>query len=188
MISSGDLARAMRASMSIPAFFDPVRIDGRILVDGGVANNLPVDVVRSMGADIVIAIDISTPLRSEEQLNSLFAVSDQLTNFLTRGNTERQLASLTDNDVLIVPDLGDLTSVQFDRSVEAIGIGYAAANQAEATIAALAINDAAYADYLAQRKTAPPPPVIEFVRLNNRSRVSDDVLMARLKSAITIFW
>jgi NTE family protein len=186
VIGAGDLARAMRASMSIPAFFAPVEIDGRILVDGGIANNLPINVVRDMGADIVIAVDLSTPLRTEDQLKSLFAVSDQLTNFLTRGNTEKQLATLTERDVLIIPELGALSSVQFDRSVEAIAIGYAAASESTAEVAPLAIADSAYAAYTGAREPAPEPPVIEFVKLNNRSRVSDDVLMARLQSAIGV--
>ena len=59
----------MRASMSVPGMFAPVEIDGRILGDGGLVNNLPVDVVRAMGADIVIAVNIGTPLMSRDQLS-----------------------------------------------------------------------------------------------------------------------
>ena len=58
VLSSGSLARAIRASMSIPAALSPIEIDGRLLVDGGIAMNLPVDVARDMGADVVIAVDI----------------------------------------------------------------------------------------------------------------------------------
>ncbi len=84
ILDSGDLALAMRASMSIPIAFAPVTIDGQRLIDGGAANNLPVDVVHEMGADVVIAVDITAPLRSSEDLQPVLSVTDQLTNFLTR--------------------------------------------------------------------------------------------------------
>ena len=83
VLDHGSLARAVRASMSLPAVFAPVEIDGRLLVDGGIAQNLPVETVREMGADIVIAIDISTPLASREELTSLLSIAGQLTVFLT---------------------------------------------------------------------------------------------------------
>ena len=62
VLGSGSLARSIRASMSIPAVLSPIEIDGRLLVDGGIAMNLPVDVAREMGADVVIAVDISSAL------------------------------------------------------------------------------------------------------------------------------
>ena len=68
VLASGDLAKAMRASMAVPGAFAPAQIDGRVLVDGGITNNLPVSVVRDMGADIVIAVDISTPLASPDEV------------------------------------------------------------------------------------------------------------------------
>ncbi|MDH3925395.1 MAG: patatin-like phospholipase family protein, partial [Xanthomonadales bacterium] len=96
VLSSGSLANSLRASMSVPGVFAPVKIDGRLLVDGGMANNLPVNIVREMGADIVIAVDISTPLLTEEQLTSILSVTEQLTSFLTRRATEAQIALLGD--------------------------------------------------------------------------------------------
>ena len=77
VLSAGSLPDALRASMSVPGVFAPVKLDGRLLVDGGMANNLPVSVVREMGADIVIAVDISSPLLKEEQLKSVLSVTER---------------------------------------------------------------------------------------------------------------
>lgn len=107
VLGRGSLADALRASMSVPGVFAPVSIGDRLLVDGGMANNLPVSVVRAMGADIVIAVDISTPLLKEDQLTSVLSVTEQLTGFLTRRTTEQQIASLGPRDILIVPELGE---------------------------------------------------------------------------------
>ena len=172
--------------MSVPSIFSPVVIDGRKLVDGGVSNNLPIDVVRSMGADIIIAVDISTPLASSEELQSALAISIQLTGILTRRNTEQQIATLHENDILLVPDLGDITSGSFDRSGSAIAIGYNAAQDKRQDLMGLVLPQEDYNVYLAARdkemaKNEPAPPVIDFIRLDNRSRVSDKMILSRLK-------
>lgn len=186
VMNSGNLALAMRASMSIPAVFATAQVNGQLLVDGGVSNNLPVDVVRGMGADIVIAIDISTPLKNRDLLKSSIAITGQLTGILTRTNTEAQIASLTDDDILIVPDLGDITNSSFDRADEAIPIGVAAAQKKHQILSKLSVSEVVYAGYtssqqdkLAKRQFT--APVIDFIRLDNRSRLSDDVIFARLQ-------
>ncbi len=181
VLSSGDLAKSMRASMSVPSIFAPVEIDGRLLVDGGVSNNLPVDVARNMGADIVIAVDISTPLKKREELTSAVSITGQLTGILTRRNTEAQIAKLSGRDILIVPVLGDISSADFKESGRAIPKGRAAAEQHREQLAGLAVSEADYANLVRSmpvRKTT--PPVIDFIRLDNKSRVSDAVIMARL--------
>ncbi|MFO7914617.1 MAG: patatin-like phospholipase family protein [Candidatus Krumholzibacteriales bacterium] len=94
VIGGGDLALAMRASMSIPIVFAPRTVGSRLMVDGGISMNLPVEVVRDMGADIVIAVDISSPLKDREELNSILSITNQLTTIMTRRNTEEQIASL----------------------------------------------------------------------------------------------
>ena len=88
----GRLYQAMRASMSVPGMFAPMELDGRILGDGGLVNNLPVDVVRAMGADIVIAVNIGTPLMSRDQLQSVVGYASQMINILTEQNVRAQLA------------------------------------------------------------------------------------------------
>ena len=181
VLGTGDLAKSMRASMSVPSIFSPVEMDGRLLVDGGVSNNLPVDVARDMGADIVIAVDISTPLKKREELTSALSITSQLTGILTRRNTEEQIATLSGKDILIVPDLRGISSVDFSESGQAIPRGRAAAEQQREQLAGLGVSQADYANMvrsMPERKTI--PPVIDFVKLENESRVSDAVIMARL--------
>src|SRR5688572_25270933 len=121
VLGSGSLARAIRASMSIPAALSPIEIDGRLLVDGGIAMNLPVDVAREMGADVVIAVDISSELLGRETLRSVLDVTSQLTNMLTRNGTLQGYADLTSTDLLLVPKFGEeLTSTDFTRMRETI--------------------------------------------------------------------
>ncbi len=94
VFDKGRLYQAMRASMSVPGMFAPVELDGRILGDGGLVNNLPVDVVRAMGADVVIAVNIGTPLMSRDQLQSVVGYASQMLNILTEQNVRAQLARL----------------------------------------------------------------------------------------------
>ncbi|HEY5623513.1 MAG TPA: patatin-like phospholipase family protein, partial [Gammaproteobacteria bacterium] len=168
VLGDGNLAAAIRASMSVPAVIAPIEIDGRLLVDGGVVMNLPVEVAEAMGADIVIAVDISAPLFSREELTSVLAVTGQLTNILTRRGTEQQIATLDAEDLLIVPEFAaDFSSTGFARMGEAIDVGY------EATLA--------HAERLGEfaAPTAGGPsgaavvraslPVIEFFRLRTNS-------------------
>src|SRR3954468_15626271 len=123
VLSHGGLARALRASMSVPGALAPVEIDGRLLVDGGIANNLPIDEARKLCGDVIIAVNISSPALKREQITSAFSVAGQLINFLGKVNVERQLASLGSRDLLIAPQLGDIAASSFERSADAIRIG-----------------------------------------------------------------
>jgi NTE family protein len=181
-LGKGDLATAIRASMSVPAVLAPVEIGGRLLVDGGVAENLPIDVVRSMGADIVIAVDVTTELASREQLTSVLAIADQLTTMLTRRNSEAQIATLKPDDVLITPDLSDIRYSDFARTGDAVERGVKAARSHAGLLSALALPDAQYDAYVkARRRERTPPPTIDFVRIDNQSRLADSVLSSRLR-------
>jgi NTE family protein len=183
ILGSGSLARAIRASMSIPAALSPIEIDGRLLVDGGIAKNLPVDVAREMGADVVIAIDISTGLLDRDTLRSVLDVTTQLTNLLTRGGTLEGRRQLTANDVLVLPQFAaDLGSADFTRMRETIESGYDAVMQRRADLARFALSEEQYAEHVASR-TDPRMqdfPVVEFVRLENEAPVADSVVEARL--------
>jgi NTE family protein len=128
VLERGSLARALRASMSVPGAIAPVQIDGRLLVDGGIANNLPIDLARKLcGADAVIAVNISTPPLELARITSAVSVSAQLINFLGKANVDRQLKSLGSRDVLISPELGEISAGSFQAAREAIGIGEEAA-------------------------------------------------------------
>jgi NTE family protein len=151
VLDHGNIARAVRASLSLPAVFAPVEIDGRLLVDGGIAQNLPVETVRAMGADIVIAIDISTPLAGREELTSLLSIAGQLTGFLTTGGTAAQIEKLKPGDVLVRPELGDITTTGFERITETFPIGYAATMQMADQLRALALPPEEYQAHRASR-------------------------------------
>ncbi len=106
VIADGELSMAMRASMSVPAVFDPVGRNGALLVDGGLVRNLPVDVARDMGADVVIAVDVGTKLAGKDEMNSALSIVYQMSGLLTVSNTKIQIESLGENDVLIAPAFG----------------------------------------------------------------------------------
>jgi NTE family protein len=183
VLRSGSLARAIRASMSIPAVLSPMEIDGRLLVDGGIAMNLPVEVARDMGADVIIAVDISSDLLGRETLRSVLDITSQLTNLLTRNGALQQRAKLTDDDFILVPQFAeDLTSLEFARMHETIQTGYDAVMQNRDALARLALPEEQYEAHLAARRDPRMRdlPVVEFVRLENDGPVADSVVEARL--------
>ncbi len=124
VLQSGDLAEAMNASLAMPLLFAPVERDGRWLVDGGIANNLPTDIARNLGADVVIAVDVSSPLRSRENIRAPWEIADQVSTIMMAEPTRRrrQLA-----DVLIKPHLRGHTGADFSRLDSLIQWGYQAA-------------------------------------------------------------
>jgi NTE family protein len=182
VLSSGSLPDALRASMSVPGAFAPVQLNGQKLVDGGMSNNLPVSVVREMGADIVIAVDISTPLLTEEQLVSVLSVAEQLTGFLTRRNTEEQIASLGPGDILLVPDLEGVSAADFENADEIVKKGLEAAMARREDLAVLSMPQV--------RGPAERPPLLEhslpayrvqFITINNGSVLDDEIIRSRLE-------
>lgn len=163
VFSRGSLATAVRASMAAPGVFAPVGVDGRLLVDGGLVENLPVDLARDMGVDVIIAVDVSSPLRPGKELDSLLSVSNQMISILINRETERSRRGLTARDLVIEPELGSMSSVDFTRVREAIDAGVAAARRATTGLAVLSVPEADYARFLA-RGQAPKTPTIQFVR------------------------
>jgi len=181
VLSSGNLALAMRASMSVPGVFDPVELDGHLLVDGGIVNNVPVDVVRAMGADRLIVVDVGSPMANRDELDNLVSVVGQMTSLLIRNNVEAQVATLTPDDLLIRPEILTVTSTDFEKSREAIDIGYDAANDAGEELARFSTTAEAHQAHRARigRCVEPSSPV-QFVRLHNNSRFSDELILSRL--------
>lgn len=143
VMASGDLTTAMRASMSAPGVLTPVERDGRLLVDGGLVENLPVDVARAMGVDLLIVVDAGFPLRARDRLTSLTSVSNQALAILVRRDSERQLATLGAHDVLLTPALGDLASYDFSAVAHALQAGEVVARAAAGQLRPLAQSGAA---------------------------------------------
>ncbi len=174
VLDSGDLASALRASISIPGLFAPAEVDGRMLVDGGLTRNLPVDVARQMGVDIVIAVNLGTPLLRRDQVTSVLGVTAQMINILTEQNVRESLAALTDRDILISPALGDFESSDFDHMADIVGVGEAAARELTARLDRLALSTSDYAAHRASRQVAVAgaSAAIDEIRFAGLSRVN----------------
>jgi NTE family protein len=174
---SGDLATVVRASMSVPGAFSPVSIDGKLLVDGGIADNLPVDVALEMGADILIVIDLYSELAKGESLTSPLSVSGQMVNLLFLQNSRASRALVRPQDVLVEPNVAAYTALQFDKGLELIKIGEDAANQVLPAIQKLSISEEQYQKYSEARtakKTFSKP--LDFVRIKGESHMSPERL------------
>ncbi len=180
VMTSGDLARSMRASMSVPGLIAPTSLDGRLLIDGGVAANLPVDVVRAMDVDIVIAVDVEFPLYALDDLQSAPAITEQMLTILIRKETLRQIETLSDDDVLIRPDLGTFASSDFANPEFAIEKGHAAIAGVEQQLRALSLSEADYATHVAARTVvAPEYRQLDFVRFDHDGPLATELLAAR---------
>ncbi|MCS3460352.1 patatin-like phospholipase family protein [Aeromonas sp. BIGb0445] len=187
VLDHGSLAKAMQASMSIPGALKPVEWEGHILADGGSVNNMPVDVAKAMGADIVIAIDIGAKLRTREELKSGLAMIDQLTTYMTQVGTDKQKALLGPKDILLVPEFGGMGIADFALMPEGIENGEAVARRAASQLDGLSLSKADYADYRNQKlsrraeRSGQPAYFIDKVELVNKSRLSDETMIATLK-------
>ena len=140
----GRLADVMRASMSVPGAVAPFEIDDKIYLDGGLTRNLPIDVAREMGAEIIIAVNISGGLLKRDQLQSIFGVSLQMINILTEQNVQASLQSLTPADILITPPLDTIGSTDFSLAQDAITIGAASARAMSQPLLKYALQDGNY--------------------------------------------
>ena len=167
VIGSGDLTSAMRASLSAPGVFAPVEREGRLLVDGGIADNVPVDIARAMGVDVVIVVDVGFPLLPRQQLSSAPVISSQMLAILIQRNAQAQLATLTAQDILIQPALGNASSFDFGIVARAIGVGETAARGRAEQLAALSVSEQDMQRYVQRRESSrAPAPRIDFVRVD----------------------
>ena len=181
VMSKGDLAKSIRASMSVPAVLSPVTIDGRLLVDGGLVGNLPINVMQAMDVDVVIAVDVEFPLYKREELESALTISEQMLTILMRKETLRQIDRLGDEDILIRPELGTYASTNFADVLELIEPGKAAARRQDEKLAHLALDEDAWKAYLVARRRLPEAAShLAFVRVVHDGKLSPRVLEARL--------
>ncbi|GMG89055.1 patatin-like phospholipase family protein [Cupriavidus metallidurans] len=153
VLEKGSLPRAIRASAAVPGLFAPFKVDGRTLVDGGLVSNLPVQMARDMGADIVIAVNVASPLDDPSNLDSPAAVTQQMVTILMNQNLAAQKALLGQRDVLLEPDLGDLSFTDFSNARRGVQLGYTAAEGIAPRLAALALPPDAWDQYIAARET-----------------------------------
>jgi len=181
ILEKGDLVTAMRASMAVSGLFPPVEIEGRLLVDGGLANNLPMDIARQMGADALIIVDIPTQLKKREDLGSAADILAQSISIMVMRSSQQQLATINAQDILIQPDLADFDATAFDRIAAMIPLGAIAAERVRGDLQSLSQPPALYQTHFEARPGLKKlPQRLAFVRLDNRSEIADAVIWSKL--------
>ncbi len=186
VLDQGDLLLSMRASSNVPGILAPVWYDDKLLVDGGIVNNLPVDIVKNMGADIVIAIDIGDPLAATEALQDTFSILGQLSSFLTVASTSTQKKLLTDNDLLLHPKIQHLSTTDWSIFTDGITEGEKIAEENLQFLKALSLSKEDYQTYLETKRGGNliiqqnmAKPITEIV-LNNNSKVHPELIFDAL--------
>lgn len=182
VIDHGSLARAMRASMAVPGVFTAVELDGRLLVDGGVVNNLPVDVMEAMGADIIIAVDVGATADKVDpaELKTIVGVLGRTYAISQRPG---QLESLSRADIGMQPDLEGLTASQFHRVAEFIPRGEEAARSKLTELRRLSMDPEAFRERIArQRRPIPEKVLLKEVHITGNHRVSEKAIRGRIYS------
>lgn len=174
ILNQGNLAHALRASMSVPGVFSPVRINNHLLVDGGLTNNTPINVVREMGADIVIVSDVHTPLYRKEELGTFVKISNQILASLTTKNSLTQLKSLKANDIHIKPNVAGFTSSSFNLVQNIIDAGYQAGIAKSTALAKLPNASAP------KSPNASAPLIIHDIQINNNTHLSHQMIRQHL--------
>ena len=153
VFSEGELASVMRASMSVPGAVAPAEYGGMMLVDGMLTSNLPVQVARAMGADIIIAVNVGTPLLKRDELTGILGVTGQMLSILTEQNVEASIASMKPTDILISPELGGFSTGDFDHLPQIAPRGEEAARQVAERLRPLALPPAEYAALREKQKS-----------------------------------
>jgi NTE family protein len=185
VIDKGSLSLAMRASMALPGIFPPVELDGKELADGGMAANFPIRIARALGAEIIIGVDISSPLRTKEQLGNILTRIDQVTGLLTNANKEADMAYVEPQDVIIVPELGDITFSDFAKAKETIVRGEIATREVEARLRQLSVSDDAWRAYELRHHRRPASElVVNTVIIKNTGPLNDAIVDRRINIPI----
>ncbi len=186
VLREGSLADSIYASLAIPGGFDPITINGDVLVDGGVADNLPLDVMREeMQVDYIVVVDISTPYDEHAKFDNYISVMGQLVNILMRKNVEETIAGMAghDNELLIVPDLTGYTPLDADKYPEIIAVGRAKAEEVyNRDLSPLSLYEKEYFQYLADRPQPKKyvPPVIDKIVIDNDTYLNNEKIRALL--------
>jgi NTE family protein len=187
VMQSGSLSTALRATMAIPGVFALVERDGKILADGGLVNNIPTNVVKDMGADIIIAIDIGTPLGDKKTLENIGGILSQTVGVALIGNDRRNLGLA---DIIVSPDLGNYGTFSFSANKELYEMGYKGATEKAVVLKKFALDDAAWAEYIetrnARRRSEIPVPQGITVAENNLKSVERRNIEERLRDNVGV--
>ncbi|WIG83599.1 patatin-like phospholipase family protein [Photobacterium damselae] len=186
VISSGHLATAMQASMTVPGALKPVKLDGKLLVDGGVVNNMPVDIAQKLGADVIIAVDLRDSLLPQKDLESALNIISQLTTYMTNASADHQKSLLHSGDVYMQPDVSFMLAPDFDKMELAYRAGRNIANKMLPALLKFQVSPAQYEQYLEEKKkrrsqlAAHNAYYIDTIDIDNHTRLSDTALLALL--------
>lgn len=183
VLGSGSLPLAMRASMALPGIFSPVELDDRVLSDGGMLRNVPIDVGRELCADIVIAVWMTSPPTAAEDLTTALSVFDRSYSLMIGANMRVQIDSLTDSDVGIQVPMGDIDTGDFLRVGEAVELGHKAAETYADQLRKFSVSAEEYATWRAaiDPRTTPEYTVAE-VRVTGNERVNAEYIKANIRS------
>jgi NTE family protein len=184
VFKDGEIADVMRASMSVPGAVAPAEFEGMMLVDGMLTSNLPVETARAMGADVVIAVNVGTPLLKREELTSILGVVGQMLSILTEQNVQASLASLKPTDILISPELDGFSTGDFDNLEKIIPKGEAAARKMAGRLAQLSIPPAEYAALRERQMVAVIPDTrpVDEIRIAEQQRVNPKTAQAIMRT------
>jgi NTE family protein len=180
---SGELSTAMRASMSVPTLLAPVPYRGRNLVDGGLVDNLPVDeVMASCQPDVVIAVDVGSPLAKPQDVTTMGAVTGQTVGVLMEQNAERSRAMLKPGDIYIRPELKGLTAGDFNEFRAGAESGRKAAEAQAAALARYALPQAQYDAWADKLRTLMPPhPRVDEVQITGLRRINPQFVARHIR-------
>ena len=184
VLRDGRLAEAVRASMAVPGEFTPLEINGRVLADGGMVQNIPVEIVRDMGADAVIAVQLRTPPGSRAQLETLAGVLARAVDVMIVQNEERSLALA---QAIVSVDTSGFSVTDYGRAKELIQLGYKSAASQSAALAPYVIEDPAeWQQYLDERHARKHSPLkkVEAVEVTGGDSDTDRRLEHRLLHAL----
>jgi len=186
VLKSGSLAKSIYASSSIPGGFQPININGIDLVDGGVSNNFPIQVARDMGADIIIAVDVSEDFNKNIDVNSYLVVMGQLVDILTRKNVEESISTLNQKDILLIPDVSEYGALDAEKYLQIVQKGVDIAQANEDKLKVLSLSDEAYAKYRVKHryKHQYVEPTIDEIRIENNTYISDESIKKRIHQQV----
>jgi NTE family protein len=181
VLDHGDLSQAMRASMAVPGAFAPVIVDDRVLADGGLVRNLPVDVAKSACADVVIAVWLSTPIPKKEDLLSPLGLLSRSFDVVVDANVNTQLEMLTARDVQIAIDMQDIGSGSFDRVPDAIPLGYAATMAKKDELQRFAVSPEQFNAWRTRTsRDRPGDAQLAEIKVNKLKRVPEEYIVSSL--------
>lgn len=171
----------LRASLAVPGMFAPVHINKRLVVDGGLVRNLPIDMAKKMGADIVIAVNVGTPLAQEKELGSAISVAQQMLQILTEQNVQRSLKELRPKDILIAPNLSGIDFLDFDEHHNAMLAGDIATRQLETRLQQLKATPEEYRRYeqLRTAESSSPDKALKIasIEIQGTQNINPDILL-----------